>query len=74
MLFNIHEVHNINAFDSTTRQIEVYANSIGKNLDNNQEWIKAHTIITELDFKERKDTHMLWRRVQALLDDVIAIL
>lgn len=74
MLFNIYEIHDISTFDATTKQIEVYANSIGKDLDNNQEWVKAHTLITELEWNERKDTHMLWRRVQALLDDVVATL
>lgn len=74
MLFNIHEIHNIHSFDTMTKQIEVYANSIGKDLDSNQEWVKAHTLITELEWNERKDTHMLWRRVQALLDDVVITL
>ena len=74
MLFNVYEIHDISTFDAMTKQIEVYADSIGKDLDVNQEWIKAHTLIEELEWGERKDTHMLWRRVQALLNDVVATL
>ena len=70
-MFPIHEITNIQSFDHVTKQIENYANSMGVSLDHNRSWIKAHALITEIEWRERKATHMTYRRIQALLHDAI---
>lgn len=74
MKFNIYEITSIKNFDAITSQIDRYADNLGKPLDNNRAWRKAHTLVTEADWGERKATHMMWRRVQALLGDAVATL
>ena len=62
----IYEVTNIARFDAYTKALE---QSI-PNIDNNRSYVKACQLVTEIEWGDRKNTQMAWRRVQALLREV----
>ena len=74
MQFNIHEITSIKHFDEITPQIDKFADALGKPLDNEPHWINAHTLVTEVEWGDRKNTHMVWRRVQAQLAEAVKTL
>lgn len=74
MKFKIYEITSIRRFDEITCQIDKFADSVGKPLDGEPHWVNAHTLVTDVEWGDRKNTHMLWRRVQAQLAEAVKTL
>jgi hypothetical protein len=62
----LYEVNNITRFDAYAKQLEREI----KDIDNNRNYIKACQMATEVEWGDRKNTQMVWRRIQALLSEV----